>query len=245
MSEGYRTPPPTTPIPDNREASLVNTSLSSDVMSQSFFTPVVLSREGSNSRGEFTLSNGKGSSHVIEEERGEGGDSPLTHLEDNMESYQDHKVGGAMHQKGVVINPSVGEEENHYEFDQYQPIDHTKKISTGSMISNCSDGSLVITKAVSEIFSEGRSTPDQGLSQQEEGVSLYVDGAVPHPIDLEESMVIPDDHSPVAELLESASEGEDTVHREMFMASTRQGGAPALGTILSPTRKRKDEVSKQ
>ena len=247
MSEGYRTPPLTTPIPDNRESSLVTTSLSSDVMSQSFFTPGVLSsREGSNSR-ELTLSNGKDDCHVIEEERvdkREGEDSPITQLDDNMELYQDNEVGGAVHQKGVVINPSVGVEENHYEFDQYPTLDHIKKMSTGSMISNCSDGSLVITKAVSEIFNEeGQSTPEQGLSQQEEGVSLYVGGAMPHPNDLEDSIVIPDDHSPIAELLESASEGEDTVHDKMFMASTRQGGAP-LGTILSPTRKRKDEVSK-
>ena len=127
-------------------------------------------------------------------------------------------------------------DENHYEFDQepYHDTERTKKISTSS---DRSDGSsLIITQAVSEVWSEGSLTPEQERKQNTI-------------IKRSETSKDSPSHSPSPkELMESISEDDDdsdvrTLQRERFRTTLTQTRLDKWGGSLMSPKHYKTEIN--
>ncbi len=121
-----------------------------------------------------------------------------------------------------------GEEENHYEFDdgELNETENVKKMSASS------SGSLVITKAISEIWSEGSLTPEQ----QRHKVDIVNDISFTQSEPTESIRI----HSPVPnELIESLSEDDQddisTLQNERFISTMRQTRLDKLATNTNTT----------
>ena len=257
-SEGYRTPPPASPLPNTKELLSISGSSGGGLSSQShqsFFTPLgTSSREDSSSRGDLS------SSHVSETSKMNGETHSYSNKEKRVGTYTEnsnentnpvtsshleHVVARERERKKDVTGKTLPPEENHYEFEQSSSLAnvlHDKKISVNSMASEASDCSLVITKAVSEVWSNG-STPETDRQEQ----SHFTDE---HPPPLprmdtgEESV----SHSPIIELMESTSEGgEDDISMlqgDQFHPNTIiQSRGENWSTLISPTRSRTEMVS--
>ena len=289
QSEGYRTPPPASPLPTNKETSLsISESSTTLPHSQPFFTPLDQSvREGSsltesspqhahptsneppdsviNKDTEDT--NNRSDSSLQDGQEGVSGQGTITAEESRImkeashrENSEEKEDGINVRRKGIVCDSpfTTNKEENPYEFDQTPVSDDSpacKKISTGSMLSDMSDTSLVITKAVSEAGSVGsfciedqqevnedtEDTPTLKTQDMPE-VEIETNSLTNHaPISESHS----NEHSPVHnEMMESISDAEDqvgVVHQGKFLETMRRSKTDTW-TMMSPKHTRSKEV---